>query len=91
MITDALVSWIDGGVANVINITPRLPPEIEAALLDAPAQAHQLTLTAEQWSFLVPWDVFGVSIAVILAGIVVGVVTKLVRIAISYITLGGGM
>lgn len=91
MITEALVSWIDRGIAAGYGVLPDVPVNLQEFFTTAPDQVAGYSFTLQQWGFLLPWDVFGVSIAITVAALLLGITIRLVRIVISYLTLGGGM
>jgi len=91
MITSALLSFVDTVAAFFLNGLPDSPVWVESFGVGGSAMLQGILDGAAKWGFIVPFETIGPVFQIAIGSFVVAISVKVVRIVLSYVTLGGGM
>jgi hypothetical protein len=88
MVIDAILNVLSGAIAGLLGLMPHLAvPSWISSVGDALSTVTSALGATSAW---LPWDILELGIVVSLAGVGLSVAVRGIRIAASFLTLGGG-
>lgn len=91
MITTFLLSLFNTLIVSGIGVLPESPDWLEGLGLSVADPFQGVIDSVATWGFIVPFETIGAVFPVALGGWLLAIGVRLVRIVLSYLTLGGGM
>lgn len=90
MITEAVCNFFLDIVATMLGWLPTMPPEADTAVREFDGRVATVVEYVAKFDPIIPFDMIGVAALILGVFTAVAFVLQLLRITLSFVTLGGG-
>lgn len=90
MITEAVANFFLGIVSTLLGWLPDMPADADAAIASFDGRLTTVVSYVSKFDPIIPFDMIGVAAAILGTFTAIAFVLQLLRITLSFVTLGGG-